>query len=112
VDAPDRLVWDGGNRGHLADRNAQRVAAGEAPISEQECDGLYESADWTFRDREYLDRSGEWVVQRHLIGRTPAGRALTLACDVTEDGYRPATVWPSSTEEQALYREWKDGQEA
>ena len=107
----DRLVWDGGNRGHLAERNAERIAAGEAQISEQECDALYLSGDWTFRDREYLSPRAGWVWQRHFLGRTPAGRSLTLACELTEAGYRAATVWPSSAEEQALYWAWKREQE-
>ena len=104
----DRLVWDGGNRGHLAERNAERAAAGQAPISESECDAMYLSGDWAWADVEHLTGHGELVVQRRFSGRTPAGRFLTLACDLTGDGaYRPATVWPSSAEEQARYWAWK-----
>jgi hypothetical protein len=108
VDALDRLVWDEGNRQHLAERNAERAAAGQAPISEQECDALYESADWVWEDVDHLTPAGEEVGQRRFTGRTPAGRFLTLACELTGDGdYRPATVWPSSQREQARYWAWK-----
>ena len=62
------LVWDRGNRAHLAERNAQRVAAGQAPITEQECDDLFLSGDWTWREREYQTRDGKWVIQRHVTG--------------------------------------------
>ncbi|MGH2352092.1 MAG: hypothetical protein ACRDJN_10835 [Chloroflexota bacterium] len=56
---------------------------------------------------EYLTQRGEWEWQVHLMGRTPEGRFLTVACQVADDGrYRPVTVWPSSESERALY--WKD----
>ena len=102
----EALAWDDVNLSHLDERNAQRIAAGEIPISRAELDGLYEAGDYVTRDVEYRTRVGEWEWQVHLIGRTPAGRFLTIACQVADDGrYRPITVWPSSTTEEALYNE-------
>jgi hypothetical protein len=104
VGAPDLLVWDAGNREHLAERNARRVAAGQAPISEQECDDLFLSGDWVWEEVEHRTRDGPWVWQRHITGPTPEGRFLTLACDYGPwTGYRPATVWPSSPAEIERY---------
>ena len=58
MDAPDLLVWDAGNREHLAERNARRVAAGQAPVSEQECDDLFLSGDWVWEEVEHRTRDG------------------------------------------------------
>ena len=103
----DTLLWDAGNLHHLHDRNEARHTAQERPITREEVDGLYDLADYTTRDVEYLTWRGEWEVQVHLIGRTPEGRFLTVACQVSNDGhYRPVTIWPSSDSEILLY--WKD----
>ena len=80
----DALVWDMGNLAHLAERNAARRAAGEREIMREEIDALYDSADYTTQDVEYLTRDG-WEIQIRLIGRTPEGRFLTVACDVLDD---------------------------
>jgi hypothetical protein len=104
VGALGGLVWDEGNRAHLAERNAQRVAAGQEPISEQECDDLFLSGDWMWEAVDYRRRDGSWVTQRHVTGLTPAGRFLTLACDYDPaGGYRPGTIWESSPAERARY---------
>jgi hypothetical protein len=99
----DVLCWDAGNLGHLGERNAERRAAGQREITREEVDALYDAADYTTQDVEYLTRDG-WEIQVRLIGRTLEGRFLTIACDVLDDGrFRPATVWPSSAAERRRY---------
>jgi hypothetical protein len=101
----DELAWDWGNLSHLDERNARRRSVGEGEISREEVDALYGSADYVTRAVEYLTRTGEWESQLHLIGRTLAGRFLTVACQVDDDGrFRPVTIWPSEGYEIALYR--------
>jgi hypothetical protein len=112
----DALVWDDGNLAHLAERNAARRAASQREITREEVDALYESADYMTQDVEYLTRNG-WEIHIRLIGRTPEGRFLTVACDVLDDGsLRPATIWPSSIAEQRRCWRWRyeenDGNES
>ena len=103
----DAFLWDDGYQDHLRDRNAVRLAAAERPITREEVDAFYERADYTTRDVEHLTRHGEREAQVHLIGRTPEGQFLTVACQVANDSrYRTVTIWPSSDDEIALY--WKD----
>ncbi|MBI3973988.1 MAG: hypothetical protein HY332_22140 [Chloroflexi bacterium] len=103
----DTLHWDHGNLEHLDARNAARRAAGEREITREEIDALYDFADYTTRDVEYLTRDG-WEIQTRLIGRTPGERFLTVACDILDDGrFRPVTVWVSSESEQRRYWQWK-----
>ena len=102
----DALVWDAGNQAHLDERNAARRAAGQREITRDEMNALYDLADYTTQDVEYLNRAG-WEIQVRLIGRTSEGRFLTVACQVARDGrFRPVTVWASAAVEIDLY--WKD----
>jgi hypothetical protein len=102
----DELVWDAGNLAHLAQRNTERRAMGEATITRRELNRMHTSGRFSRRDVEYLTRRGVWEWQVHLTGRTPAGRYLTVACGVLLDGrLRPITTWEAAPHEIAQYRE-------
>jgi hypothetical protein len=105
----ETLCWDKNNLAHLRDRNAERRSAGQREITRQEIDSLYDSADYTTQDVEYLTRDG-WEIQVRLIGRAPRGRFLTVACQVAGDGrFRPVTSWESSSAEVDLYQQGTEG---
>lgn len=57
---------------------------------------------------EWYD-DGSYEPQWLLIGRTPAGRVLTVACQLVErDGaerFRPVTAWSAMPAEEAKYRD-------
>src|ERR671932_1820830 len=104
-DADDALVWDAGNLAHLAERNATRRAQGRREITREELDALYDTGRYESFGQWYVGARGVEQWQVRLVGRTPAGRYVTIACELLDDGgYRPITVWPSSRREIADYR--------
>lgn len=105
----DGLVWDGANERHLVVRNRARATRGQALITRAEIDAVYGQARYEPFEHEHVDDRGRLQWQVRLIGPTPAGRFLTVACEVLPDGrYRPITVWESSPGETAAYREAHD----
>ena len=90
----DALVWDAGNLAHL-----------RPGISREEVDAMYDSGHYECFGEWYVDDAGIEHWQERLVGRTWAGRYLTVACEVLDDGrYRPITVWASSRSEVHAYR--------
>ena len=92
--AVDALGWDAGNLAHL-----------RPGITRDELDAMYDAGRYECFGEWYVDDRGVETWQERLVGRTPAGRYLTIACDVLDDGrYRPITVWASSPSEVRAYR--------
>jgi hypothetical protein len=105
----EALVWDSGNEPHLTAARSDRLL-----VSRAEVDGLYENGRFVPAEYEHLNPDGTWEWQVRLIGRTPAGRLLTVACAIVERGsreaYRPITAWDATAVEKALYdEEFPDG---
>jgi hypothetical protein len=101
----DALVWDAGNLAHLAARNAARRARGRPEIAREEADALYDAGRFEAFGQWRVDARGVEQWQVRLVGRTPAGHYVTIACELLDDGgYRPITLWPSSRREIAAYR--------
>jgi hypothetical protein len=103
----DELVWDEHNEPHLTRRKP-----GKDPVTRAEVDAMYAGGHYTWREYEYHypDGTSEW--QTWLIGRTPAGRLLTVVCQRVESGsvtgvvaYRPVTARTAEPAEVVAYRE-------
>ncbi|MDQ3699577.1 MAG: hypothetical protein M3442_01505 [Chloroflexota bacterium] len=102
---PDALLWDMGNVPHLT----REKGRGRLPVTVAEVNGLYASGRYVRVEHEYWILDGSVELQWLLIGRTPAGRLLTVACQLVErDGaerYRPVTAWDAQSAEIAAYHE-------
>lgn len=106
----DTLIWDRGNVPHLT-RDKGR---GVRPVTGAEVQGLYGSGRYTIVPRDYWYPDSTYELQWLLIGRTPEGRLLTVACQLLEwDGaerYRPVTAWDAAGDEVDAYlEEFSDG---
>ena len=101
--ADEGLIWDAANEAHLT-----TPRPGQAPVSRAEVDALFDSGQFVPADYEHLNPDGTWEWQVRLIGRTPAGRLLTVACQIVErhgsERFRPVTAWDAAPAETALYR--------
>lgn len=99
----DELLWDPWNEPHLT-----RERPGRTRITRAEVDALY-AGRWEWAAHLEPLPNGELEYQQRIIGRTPAGRWLTVACQVVElDGVerrRPVTAWEAAPAEIALYLE-------
>jgi hypothetical protein len=62
-------------------------------VSRAEVDALYYAGRFVPVDYEHRNPDGSWEWQVRLIGRTPTGRLLTVACQIVErddrEAYRP-----------------------
>jgi hypothetical protein len=78
-------------------------------VTRAEVEAVYETGRFVPAHYEHLNLDGTWEWQVRLIGRTPAGRLLTVACQIVEqrgrESYRPITAWDAGPAEAALYRE-------
>jgi hypothetical protein len=99
------LVWDRGNVPHLT----RDKGPGKRRIAVAEVDGLWASGRVTIVPHDYWYGDGGYELQWLLIGRTPAGRLLTVAAQLVDvDGverYRTVTAWDAEGDEIAEYRE-------
>ncbi len=87
----DTLVWDHGNEQHAVRHD----------VSREEIDAMYELGEWTIDE----DPQGR-PEQERLIGRTPAGRIVTVAVEWLPDrrAYRPISSWGADTLERHRWR--------
>ena len=84
-----RVVWDAGNRREL----------GRHGITSDEVDEMVTLDEWV------VDVHWAYPGQVRVIGRTRAGRWLTVAMEPTADpaAWRPITGWDATAAEKAYY---------
>lgn len=98
------LVWDRGNVPHLT----RDKGPGQRRVTVAEVDGLWASGRVTIVSHDYWHADGSHELQWRVIGRTPGGRLLTVACQLVEveyvERYRPVTAWDAAGDEVVEYR--------
>jgi len=78
-------------------------------VTRVEVDALYDAGRFVPANYEHQHPDGTWEWQVRLVGRTLAGRLLTVACQIVDrngrEAYRPVTAWDAAPAEAALYHE-------
>jgi hypothetical protein len=103
----DAFLWEPGPQGNEA--HLTRPRPGRRALTRAEVDAMYAAGAYTRRPRDHWYPDGTFELQALLIGYTPAGRLLAVACQVADVGgverLRPVTGWDATVAERQEYED-------